>query len=135
MAIILWIEDEANKIGGLVKPIIKDGHTIIVAKDRVEAIEKLNKQVKIDLVLLDLIIPSGQDQLIDQIDDYEGVNVLTDIKDKLGPNIPIIVLTVVDDADLFIKLEQLGVKKILRKGSLLPSVLKNEIYKTLDILK
>ena len=89
MARILWIEDEAQKINGLVRPLIKDNHIIEIANDKKDALFKLNK-FKYDLILLDIIIPEGVDGLPERIDPYEGFNLLIKIKEVFDDTLPIL---------------------------------------------
>lgn len=132
MANILWIEDEADKIGGLVRPLIKDGHNIIVALNKEDALKKINNH-QIDLIILDIIIPDG-DVLKKDIESYVGIKLL-EIFRKNNANVPIIVLTVVNDENTLNEIRNYGVTKILKKGAYLPSNLRSEIYDTLGIIK
>lgn len=132
MAKILWIEDEADKISGLVYPLKKSGHIIDVGKNKSEALDIINKTAY-DLIILDIIIPDGTENFkLEDFYPYEGVNLLRDIK-KIIPNTPIIVLSIVTDNQVLHEIDEIGVSIILRKGSYLPSDLKKEVYKLLDI--
>lgn len=133
MTDILWVEDEADKIYGLVKPLEKDGHNITVAKDREDAFRKI-KSDKIDLIILDLIIPSGTTPIRKELEPYEGIILLKNLKEN-NINIPIIILTVVNDEDVLNEARNFGATKILRKGALLPSELKKEVDEILGINK
>ncbi|CAG1022329.1 hypothetical protein DOJK_01603 [Patescibacteria group bacterium] len=125
---ILWIEDESDKIGGLVRPLKKDGNTIIVAKDKIEALTILTSNQKIDLIILDIIIPQG---VSEPFAEYVGCDVLRNIREELNLTTPVIVLTVVDDDEILSSILKLNVSKILRKGAYLPSHLKEEVYSVL----
>lgn len=132
MARILWVEDEAQKINGLVRPLIKDNHIIEIANDKKEALFKLNK-FKYDLILLDIIIPEGVDGLPERIDPYEGLNLLIKIKELFDDTLPILVLSVVNDKEIINKIREIGVSMMLKKGTLLPSILKKHIYDILGL--
>lgn len=135
MASILWIEDETNKIGGLVRPLQQDGHDIFIAEDEEDALNKIKTISKIDLIILDLIIPEGGKHWKKDIEEYVGLNLLRQLIDIEKINIPIIVLSVVDDEEALEKVREMGITKILRKGSYLPSTLRKEVYEVLGIIK
>jgi CheY-like chemotaxis protein len=133
MSKILWIEDEANKIGGLVRPLIKDGNKVIIANDKVEALSILSMETDIDLIILDIIIPEGGDDHKTDIKEYVGCILLQTIRTELHITIPIIVLTVVDDEEILTAIRKCGVSRVLRKGAYLPSNLRKEVYDLLSI--
>lgn len=125
---ILWIEDDAKILMGLVRPLEKDGHKIIIAEDEKESLE-LIKQSDFDLILFDIIIPTG---IKGDKGNFTlvGMRLLENLLIKMKIETPIIVLSVVRDEE---KMYKMGVKKVLPKGTYLPSELKKEIYKTLGI--
>lgn len=123
---ILWIEDDALQLEGLVRPLKKDGHTIIVAVDEMEALEKL-KKIEFDLIILDILIPSGKKGDLGEIS-FVGAHLLEKMLLEMNIQIPIIVLSVIRDQKMIKKMYQMGIKKFLQKGSYLPSKLKEEIY-------
>jgi two-component system, OmpR family, alkaline phosphatase synthesis response regulator PhoP len=132
MATILWVEDEAVQIGGLVRPLKNDKHNIIVALDKKDALQKL-KNNEPDLIILDLIIPAGIDNPQKRtIEPYEGMLFLEEAK-RISPNVPVIVLTIVSDQEVLDSVRKLGADKILRKGSYLPSDLRKEVYALLGL--
>lgn len=132
MANILWVEDESKRISGLIRPLTKYGHNVKIAEDKKSAIGAACEEL-FDLIILDIIIPSGSNQQGAEINPYEGVNVLEDIKESKNANTPIVVLSVVNDSNILRKLERFGVKERLSKGALLPSELIKCVHKLLDI--
>ena len=124
----MWIEDDAKILMGLVRPLEKDGHKIIIAEDEKESLE-LIKQFDFDLILFDIIIPTG---IKGDKGNFTlvGMRLLENLLIKMKIETPIIVLSVVRDEE---KMYKMGVKKVLTKGIFLPSELKKEIYKTLGI--
>lgn len=126
MANILWIEDESKKIAGLIRPLKKRGHRVDVAENKKEAIDLISN-FTYDIILLDIIIPSGENKQPEDIDPYEGVNVLDAIKASQNADTPIIVLSVVNDSNILRKLEKKGITIRLSKGSLLPSELMGHV--------
>jgi len=125
---ILWVEDDAKILMGLVRPLEKDGHKIIIAEDEKESLE-LIEQSDFDLILFDIIIPTG---IKGDKGNFTlvGMRLLETLLIKMAIKTPIIVLSVVRDDE---KMYKMGVKKVLSKGTFLPSELKKEIYATLGI--
>ena len=132
---ILWIEDDADLLMGLVRPLEKDGHEIIVAKDEQEALKKIkNKKSDFDLILFDIIIPTGVKGDLRNIP-FVGMELLDKLLVEMEIETPIIVLSVVRSPELIDKMYEMGAKKVLRKGAYLPSKLRDEIYDTLNVTK
>jgi len=127
---ILWIEDDADMLMGLVRPLEKDGHEIIVAMDEIEALEKI-KENKFDLILFDIIIPTGVKEDPGDVP-FVGMELLKKLKD-MNITTPIIVLSVMRNKKMINKMYEMGVKKVLPKGAYLPSKLKKEIYDVLGL--
>ncbi len=123
---ILWVEDEALKLEGLVKPLTDEGHLIDIAFSRVEAENKMRSEPKYDLVIVDLIIPSGiegdrgGDKLI-------GVELIKKIKSELNPKTPIVVVSIVNDTAVINGLKKGFIEAYLPKGALRPSKLKEVV--------
>ncbi len=131
MANILWIEDEALKLKGLVRPLIKSGDVVTFAFTKAESIEILRNQ-SFDLIILDIIIPDdGSSSKKPKLNDFEGIELLRILKETRC-NIPVVVLTVVDDEEAIDIINKLGARKTLRKGSYLPSDLKKEVDRILQ---
>lgn len=128
---ILWIEDDTNILMGLVRPLEKDGHKIIIAEDEKEALELIN-QSDFDLILFDILIPTG---IKGDKGDYilVGMRLLNTLLIKMKIKTPIIVLSIVHDKSKIDEMYDMGVKKVLAKRTYLPSHLKKEVYKTLGI--
>ncbi|PWB53737.1 MAG: hypothetical protein C3F06_05820 [Candidatus Methanoperedenaceae archaeon] len=128
---ILWVEDDATKLEGMVKPLKRDGHVIFYAEDQTEALELLENN-KFDLILIDIIIPTGiKNDLADN--HFVGIDLIKKIKEEEKISTPIMVLSVVRDNELIKSIKKMGIENILQKGSLLPSELKKEIYGMLNI--
>lgn len=132
MASILWIEDEASRIHGIMRPLEREGHTIDVAPDKLRALDFLSTR-QYDLILLDIIIPEGADRTGDDLEPYEGIRVLQTIRGELGLKTPVIIFSVVNETTVREATKRLGVQKILSKGSLLPSDMKNAVYQVLGL--
>lgn len=126
---ILWVEDDADRLGGLIMP-LNNEYEFTLAFDAQEAMNYLNKYTY-DLILLDLILPQGNDEFDEPIT-FVGVKILENISQNLARNVPIIVLSVVRDEDVISKIMKFNVEAILPKGRLRPSELKKEIENVLD---
>ncbi|MCK5108268.1 MAG: response regulator [Methanosarcinales archaeon] len=128
---ILWIEDDADLLMGLVRPLEKDGHEIIVVKDKSEALETIEKS-DFDLILCDIIMPTG---IMGDMGDvpFVGMRLLEKLLVEMKIKTPIIVLSVVRDPTMIDKMYEMGAKKVLRKGALLPSILREEVYEMLGV--
>lgn len=129
---ILWVEDEAKRIDGLVRPLKNDGHEIIIAENEKDALIKLGNN-KFDLIILDIIIPTGEKDTQKFIP-YVGMRLLEKILIEMKLGTPIIVLSVVGDPEIIKKALEMGVKKFLIKGAFRPSNLKKEVYETLGFV-
>jgi CheY-like chemotaxis protein len=122
---ILWIEDSYYGLKSLVVPLEHQGYRIISVTNEKDALLELEKE-KFDLILFDIIIPSGSDNP-DDFTDYVGVRLINEIVTVKCIKTPIIVLSVVNNPDVIKKFEDMGVQKILQKGYVLPSILKQEV--------
>ena len=128
---ILWIEDEADLLMGLVRPLEKDGHEIIVVKDESEALETIEK-FDFDLILCDIIMPTGIKGDMGDVP-FVGMRLLEKLLIELEIKTPIIVLSVLREAPMIDKMYEMGAKKVLPKGALLPSKLRDEVYEMLGV--
>jgi len=130
---ILWIEDDVDMLRGLVRPLEKDGHEIIVAKNEKEALEKVNEsESNFDLILFDIIIPTGKKGDVGDVP-FVGMRLLENFLIKMKIGTPFIVLSVVRDHEMINEMLEMGVKKVLPKGAYLPSKLKEEVYEVLRV--
>lgn len=130
---ILWIEYEANKLVALVKPLVEDGNEITIARNEKEALLKLENN-KFDLIILDLIIPTGEKGGV-QLKDYVGVHLLETVLIKMKISTPVIVFSVLRSPDITKKVMDMGVKKFLIKGDFPAGAFAKEVYQTLGITK
>jgi two-component system, OmpR family, copper resistance phosphate regulon response regulator CusR len=114
MSQILIAEDEVRIASFIEKGLRKYGHSTVVAKDGIEAIEML-REGKFDLLLLDLGLP-GKD----------GWTVLQEVRTQISPDLNVIIVTAKDEATDRVKSSQLGVKayilKPFRFGDLLEQI-------------
>ena len=103
---ILFIEDESNLQKTLGSALGKEGYEVISALDGETGL-RIAKEKKPDLVLLDLILPR-----------LHGLEVLKKLKEDPGTReIPVIVLTNLEDMQSVEEALSLGVKTYLVKAS------------------
>lgn len=103
MATILVIDDEKN-IGMMVQLALEqDGHSVDLAVDGPEGLEKFGDGSNVDLVLLDQRMPG-----------MEGLDVLLEIK-KRSPESNVIMITAFGTVDLAVNAMKAGATDFLRK--------------------
>lgn len=134
---ILWVEDDALYLQDMVYPLRKMGIIVDIVLDYSSALNQLTCGKPYDLVLLDIIIPSGikTSSMIDNNSHLEntkfGLKLLEDIsKDK---NIKVIVFSVISKKELGDKIKEYSnVKEIITKGSIRPLLLKDKVMKIIS---
>lgn len=130
---ILWIEDDANMIMGLMRPLLKEGCEIDTALDLEKAKQRL-KEKKYNLIVLDIILPSGKDLRSKEdfmdLERFYGLKLLESMPIEFPP---ILVLTVVTDEEIIEYIKSFPkVKKVVSKGMLKPSELKEKVLGILE---
>ena len=101
---VLVVDDNEVNRDLLARRVRRQGHTVAIAEDGVEALELLEKQ-PFDLVLLDIMMPR-----------MNGYQVLEHLKND--PNlrhIPVIVISAVDDINSVVECIELGAEDYLPK--------------------
>lgn len=130
---ILWVEDDATMIMGLVRPFVKEGFQIDTSLDIEKGKQKLLNH-KYDLIILDIILPSGKElqswQDIKNIEKFYGLEFLKDLPADCPP---ILVFTVVNDEKTIEHIRNFPqVKDVLSKGITKPSQLKEKVMNILN---
>ncbi|MBL4673636.1 MAG: response regulator [Arenicella sp.] len=101
---ILVVDDIESNRDLLARRLRKDGHTVICAAGGFEALEQLDKS-EFDLVLLDLMMP-----------EINGYEVLIKIRaDKQQRNIPVIMISALEEEDSVIRCIEAGAIDYLQK--------------------
>lgn len=121
---ILWIEDDADELGSLIHPLKKSKYEIRNAFDVSQALKLLDED-KFDLIILDMLLPTGGDNP-EYRTELNGLKLLKNLRDR-NINTPVIIVTVITEEYLNTQIDDLNVEKILVKGRILPSILKKEI--------
>lgn len=118
---ILFVEDDLNLLKLITESLEDAGYKVIKALDGEDCIEIL-KDIKPDLILLDLILPKK-----------DGFDVLSETsKDQMTKNIPIIVLTNLEEKFDIERALSYGVRAYLVKTNYGPSEI---VKKVGEILK
>lgn len=128
---ILWMDADADLLKGLVKPLKKDGYRIIVAKNEKEALEAIKKS-DFDLILSEITIPTGMEGSAKD-PPFIGMRLLKTFLIDMKIETPIMVLSVVSDEKMIDDMRDMGVKKVLQKGAVLPIKLRKEVYEVLEV--
>jgi len=101
---ILIVEDDRALQNALVEILSKEGYETVSAFDGEEGIQKA-KTEKPDLVLLDLILPKK-----------DGYEVLAEIKKDQSDDIPVLILTNLEEIDNVQKALDLGARTFMVKS-------------------
>ena len=120
--LIAWIDEDRDKLGPIVWPLQEQGYTVKNYRDVKDALTAFDEILQADLILLDLILPSGE--FGKSAGRYAGINILRKIRDKTDT--PVIILSVVTKEDILEQARQLGVSDIIRKP-ILPYTLKDKV--------
>ena len=115
---ILLVEDEEIMINLLQRKLTKEGYEVSIAKDGEEGL-KLMKEIKPDLILLDIIMPK-----------MGGFGVMEGMqKDKTLAKIPVIVISNSGQPVELDKAQKLGAKDWLIKTEFDPQEVLNKVVK------
>lgn len=101
---ILIIEDDRSLQNAMVEILTKEGYETTSAFDGQEGIEKAGSENP-DLILLDIILPKK-----------DGYEVLSEIKKGPNENIPVLILTNLEEIDNVQKALDLGAKTFMVKS-------------------
>jgi DNA-binding response OmpR family regulator len=101
---ILIIEDDRALQSALVEILLQEGYETSSAFDGNEGVQKAEEE-KPDLILLDLILPKK-----------DGFEVLAEIKNGPNKNIPVLILTNLEEIDNIQKALDLGAKTFMVKS-------------------
>ncbi|MCC6500579.1 MAG: response regulator [Anaerolineales bacterium] len=139
---ILWIDDDYYTIQGLFRPIEEVGYKLDIALSAFDGYKKAQKWQDYDLIVVDLILPISQEESAPEIVlnwnnqeryAYVGVGLVEWLLKDLKVNCPVVILSVVPDPISTFKLDDWGITNCIRKSGLLPTTLKDELSKHLNI--
>ena len=121
---IVWIEDDADIIDPVVRPLELAGYLIERIPTAHEALENIDTIQKADLILLDVILAPGNTEK--QFSRYSGLDILRELRETHQITTPVVALTVVARDEVRQRLNELGVADIIRKP-IRPSLLKERV--------
>jgi CheY-like chemotaxis protein len=130
---IAWIEDDADIIYSVVKPLEEQGFTIEVYRTVQETLDNVERLRACDLILLDLILPSGKaEEEHGLVEMYAGVQLLQSLRSTHAMDLPVIVLSTAAAVERFTKVaDELSVSDILVKPCL-PRQLASSVISVLE---
>jgi len=126
---IAWIEDDIGIIKDVVQPLINEGYIFTYLRSVKDTLDNINTLKTVDLILLDLIIPAGEDK--EDFQQYPGVDLLEKLRNNLNIETPVVVFTVVTSGQVYQRLHELGVVEIVNKP-IRPSTLKEIVEQILN---
>ena len=122
---IVWLDDDYDTLGSLVRLLQRDGHRVLRLRTVGEALDHVTDILSCDLLILDVLLPPGK-AVMENDDHYRGRTLLRTFREEWGFNRPVIVCSIVAKKELDAELEALGVASILRKTETTASRLKRE---------
>ena len=126
---IIWIEDDVDIIGPVVRPLERAGFKIVRLRTAKEVFDNVQKLHDADLILLDMLLPDGGVEF--ELSRYTGLDIFRVLKEEHDLETPVVALTVVAREEVRKNLRLLGVIDIIRKP-VRPSELKERIEQALN---
>jgi len=126
---IIWIEDDVDIIGPVVRPLERAGYKIVRLRTAKEVFDNVQKLHDADLILLDMLLPDGGVDI--ELSRYTGLDIFRVLKEEHDLETPVVALTVVAREEVRKNLRLLGVVDIIRKP-VRPSELKERIEQALN---
>lgn len=119
---IILVDDDDFLVNMYATKFGNDGINVVACKSGEALIEKLKGGETADLILLDIVIPG-----------MDGISTLEMMrKEKLGANIPVVMLTNQNDESDVQKTKGLGVKGYIVKATATPSEVVAEVVKIIN---
>ncbi|MFN0085620.1 MAG: hypothetical protein ACKVX9_09550 [Blastocatellia bacterium] len=135
---VAWIEDDADEIIVVIKPLLRAGIEFKIYHNYSDALGKMEEIRSCDLILLDLIIPPGDSapsgkQQKDEEEEYLGKLLLKKMREEFGIGLPVIVLSVVAQMDAFSseEKEKWRIKELVKP--IRPTALKTEVLHAMGV--
>lgn len=130
---ILFVDDEPWFAGPMVEELEEAGYQVIFAQNGTETLEILESGESIDLIVLDIMMPTG-DRITDPLEGRRtGVKVGEFIRKEMKSRIPIVYLTVVSDQAVHSHIEQIekeaGLEAIILVKPVFPRELVDKVKK------
>ncbi len=125
---IIWIEDDVDIIGPVVRPLERAGFEILRLRTAKDVFDNVAKLHEADFILLDMLLPDGGSGL--ELGRYTGLDIFKELLENHALKTPVVALTVVAREEVRKNLRDLGVADIIRKP-VRPSELKERIEQIL----
>ncbi|MFC1941709.1 hypothetical protein ACFLWU_00645 [Chloroflexota bacterium] len=130
---VLWVDDDIQKLGPLVRLLSKD-FNISIATDVRSACQALNNKETFDLYIVDIIVPDAKAPLSND-HTFGGQNLIKLIREYYHQWVPIIIYTIVRENEIKEFALNHRVYRIAAKGTFSPSQFKKLIYEALEFGK
>jgi len=128
---VLYIEDDGMLMNMYESLFTKHGFSFIGAKDFTEGVKKA-KSKKPEIILLDLLLPSKERWIPTDLNTRVGFDILEEIKKSPETkNIPVIILTNIDEASAQKRAQELGADGYMIKANVLPKEVLEKTRQTL----
>lgn len=121
---IAWIDDDIEIIDPVIEPLVQDDHEITRIRTVRDALDLVETLRACDLILLDMIVPTGDDD--EDFEYYAGTLLLRELREKHEVTTPVIVFSVVDPGRVEGQLQPLNIADYVRKPAL-PTELKEAV--------
>lgn len=130
---IAWIEDDADEISVIIKPLQRAGFHFNHYGNYVDAMERLEEIKESDLILLDMIIPSGAAAPELNKERFLGKNLLRRFREEFNIQKPAIVLSFSADTNGFEEGEADELKVACLSKPIKPAELKATVLRVLGM--
>ncbi|MCW5850425.1 MAG: hypothetical protein KIT87_10115 [Anaerolineae bacterium] len=122
---IVWLDKDHDFLAPLMRPLQFDGYRILPLRTVADALIHLSDLQTCNLVILDLLLPTGGAQLGGQ-DPYMGRALLRHLRTVYRFERPVIVCSVVTQPAVLVSLKELRVDRVLNKLEMTAGRLKQE---------
>jgi len=126
---IVWIEDDAEIIFPVIERLMKDGFEVVIIPTLSEARARLAEIRAATILILDLIVPGNK---ADTAKKYPGLSFLRELRTEHDFQVPVVILSVVDNKRVERELVELGACSMCRKP-VLPSTLQTAVMTSLGL--
>jgi CheY-like chemotaxis protein len=130
---IVWADDDIGIIRSTIRPLTNAGYRFVELRSVKEALNKIELIRKADLLLFDMILPPGEENSNLELSRYPGLDLLEVLFNKYQIEMPVVVLTVVTNKEIYKRLKALNVVDIINKP-VRPSILKEKIERILGVV-
>jgi CheY-like chemotaxis protein len=131
---ILFVDDEPWYVKDMIEQLEEEGYQVIPAYDGTQALEALESGEFIDLVVLDIMMPTGE-RITDPFEGKRaGIKVGEFVRKEMKAKIPIVYLTVIWDQAVHNHIERIEKEAGLDACILVKPVLPGELVEKVNAL-